>query len=40
MRQFDAKLQLDRDRLEFEKQKSKEDLAIKRMKAKNSGTKK
>jgi len=40
MRQFDARLKLDRDRLEFDKQKSKEDLEIKRMKAKNGGTKK
>jgi hypothetical protein len=40
MRQFDARLKLDRDRLEFEKKKSKEDLEIKRMKAKSGGTKK
>ena len=40
MRQFDARLKLDRDRLEFDKQKSKEDLEIKRMKARNGGTKK
>ena len=40
MRQFDARLKLDRERLEFEKQKSKEDLAIKRIKAKSGGTKK
>lgn len=40
MRQFDARLKLDRDRLEFDKQKSKEDLEIKRMKAKSSNTKK
>ena len=40
MREFDARLKLDRDRLEFDKQKSKEDLAIKRTKAKSGGTKK
>ena len=40
MREFDAKLKLDRDRLEFDKQKSKEDLAIKKIKAKSGGTKK
>lgn len=40
MRQFDARLKLDRDRLNFDKQKSKEDLAIKRMKVKSGGTKK
>ena len=33
MREFDERLKLDRDRLEFDKQKSKEDLAIKRTKA-------
>lgn len=40
MREFDARLKLDRDRLEFDKQKSKEDLAIKRTKAKSGETKK
>ncbi len=40
MRQFDARLKLDRDRLEFEKKKAKEDLEIKRMKARSGGTKK
>ena len=40
MREFDARLKLDRERLEFDKQKSKEDLAIKRTKAKSGGTKK
>ena len=40
MRQFDARLKLDRDRLDFEKEKAKEDLAIKKMKAKSEGTKK
>jgi len=40
MRQFDARLKLDRDRLDFEKEKAKEDLAIKKMKAKSGGTKK
>ena len=40
MREFDARLKLDRDRLEFDKQKSKEDLAIKRTKAKSGGIKK
>lgn len=40
MREFDARLKLDRDRLEFDKQKSKEDLAIKRTKVKSGGTKK
>ena len=39
MRQFDARLKLDRERLEFDKQKSKEDLEIKRMKAKSSNKK-
>lgn len=40
MREFDARLKLDRERLEFDKQKSKEDLAIKRTKANSGGTKK
>jgi hypothetical protein len=34
MLKFDKKLALDRERLEFDKQRSKEDLEIKRMKAK------
>ena len=34
MREFDAKLQLDRERLEFDKQKAKTDAEIKRMKTK------
>ena len=36
MREFDARLQLDRERLEFDKQKAKTDADIKRMKAKSS----
>ena len=40
MREFDERLKLDRDRLEFDKQRSKEDLAIKRTKAKSGGQKK
>ena len=40
MREFDARLKLDRDKLEFDKQKSKEDLEIKRIKARSGGTKK
>lgn len=40
MREFDARLKLDRERLDFDKQKSKEDLAIKRIKARGGGTKK
>lgn len=40
MLKFDKKLALDKERLEFDKQRSKEDLAIKRMKAKSSGGKK
>jgi hypothetical protein len=40
MIKFNKKLELDRDRLNFDKQKSKEDLAIKRMKVKSGGTKK
>jgi len=30
MREFDAKLQLDKDKLEFDKQKQSEDASIKR----------
>ena len=40
MRQFDAKLKLDREKFEFDKQKSKEDLEIKRIKASQKGVKK
>ena len=40
MREFDAKLKLDREKFEFDKQKSKEDLAIKRTKASQGGGKK
>ncbi len=36
MIKFDKKLALDKERLEFDKQRSKEDLEIKRMKAKSS----
>lgn len=38
MLKFDKKLALDRERLEFDKQRSKEDLEIKRMKAKKERT--
>lgn len=40
MLKFDKRLALDRERLEFDKQRSKEDLAIKRMKASNTGGRK
>jgi len=36
MLKFDKKLALDKERLEFEKQRSKEDLEIKRLKAKST----
>ena len=39
MLKFDKKLAFDREKLEFEKQKSKEDLEIKRMKARTSKNK-
>lgn len=38
MRQFDERIKLDRDKFNFEKEKSKEELSIKRQQARNKST--